>query len=78
MDTTPDDLIRLKDAPSLMGVHEGLLTRRIRSGELVGLRDPKDRRHLLIRKADLEQLLTPGGGRSTLAVADRAAELATV
>jgi len=78
MATTTDDYIRLKDAPSLLGVHPGLLTRRIRAGELDGVRDPRDRRHLLVRKSDLEQLLTPGGGRSTLARADRAAELATV
>ena len=78
MATTTDEYIRLKDAPRLLGVHPGLLTRRIRAGELENCRDPRDRRHLLVRRSDLEMLLTPGGGRSNLAVADRAAELATV
>ncbi len=77
MATTTDDYIRLKDAPSLLGVHPGLLTRRIRSGELDGVRDPRDRRNILLLRSDLERLLTPGGGRSNLAVEDRAAELAT-
>ena len=77
MATTTEDYIRLKDAPSLLGVHPGLLTRRIRSGELDGVRDPRDRRNILLLRSDLERLLTPDGGRSNLAVEDRAVEPAT-
>jgi len=76
MATTTDEYIRLKDAPRLLGVPPGLLTRRIRAGELDGVRDPRDRRNLLIRRADLDHLLTPGVSPA-LVHADQAAELAT-
>jgi len=75
--STTDDYVRLKDVPTLMGVHPRLLTRRIRAGELDGVRDPRDRRNVLVLRADLERLMTPDGGTPTPARADRAAELAT-
>jgi len=78
MATTTDEYIRLKDAPRLLGVHPGLLTRRIRAGELDGVRDPRDRRNLLVRRADLDRLMTPDGGTPTPARADEAVELAIV
>ena len=77
MATTTDEYIRLKDAPSLLGVHPGLLTRRIRSGELDGVRDPRDRRNILLLRSDLERLLTPVGGSTNLARTDGVVDLAT-
>jgi len=73
--TTLDDYVRIRDVD---GVNPRLLARRVREGEIVGVRDPRDRRNVLVRRSDLAQLLAPGGGRSTLARADRAVELATV
>jgi hypothetical protein len=54
-----DEFVRLKDAPTLVGVNKWTLTRRIAAGELDGVRDPRDRRYLLVRRADLETLFTP-------------------
>ena len=72
--TTLDDYVRIRDVD---GVNPRLLARRVREGEIVGVRDPRDRRNVLVRRSDLAQLMTPGGGRSNLAVEDRAVELAT-
>jgi len=72
MHTTTDDYVRLSDAPRLLGVPPRLLTRRIRAGELDGVRDPRDRRHILVLRSDLARLMTPGPHR-----ADDAVELAT-
>ena len=78
MTTALDDYVRLKDAPTLLGVPPRLLTRRIRAGELDGVRDPRDRRHILVLRSDLQRLMTPRGASPTRAHADRAAELTAV
>ena len=75
MPTPPDEYVQLRHVPALYGVHPRLLTRRIKDGELDGFRDPRDRRNLLIRRSDLEELLTPHAS-PTRAHADQAAELA--
>jgi len=78
MTTSRDAYIRLGDAADLLGVPRRLLIRRIGDGEIAGLRDPRDRRHTLVRRDDLERIMTPGGVAPTPARADQAVELAIV
>ena len=73
MTTSRDAYIRLEDAADLLGVPRRLLIRRIGDGEIVGLRDPKDRRHTLVRRDDLARIMAPGGGGSPHPSAGRAA-----
>lgn len=50
-------LLTIDRAAIVAGMHQRTLRRRIAAGELVTLKDPRDRRKKLIRLADLQKYL---------------------
>jgi len=71
--TMLDESIWIRDVDD---ISVRLLAQRSREGEVTGTSDPHDRRNVLLRRCDLEQLMTPRGGPPDLHRVDSVAELA--
>ncbi len=54
-----NDFLTLQEAADLMGVSRFKLWRLVREGKLVAHQSERDRREKLVRRADIESLLTP-------------------
>ena len=52
-------LVTSRQAAELLDVHPSTITRRVRSGELQAIRNPRDHRQRLIEKQAVEALIAP-------------------
>ncbi len=54
-----NDFLTLQEAADLMGVSRFKLWRLVRDGKLVAHQSERDRREKLVRRTDIEALMTP-------------------
>jgi len=71
MDSTNSaEFLTLGTAATRVGISRGTLRNRVRSGAVPAFRDPRDKRFVLVRAADVDRLRTP---RPVAAIIEEAA-----